>query len=325
METLFHFRTAEFTDQCQVTIDEQPGLTLSDGVWQNGNSSIVFTDYFLDGLQMTTWKGQLARPFKVELEVARPWLAMYFQLDGQVSSRSCASRPLRIGQGQQNLMSDEAPWNYYTFQGPQYSCFTVHLTPAFFAKLVLGNPEWLAVHEARLGRQEPFVLLPEGAMISPFQRAVIQQIFDCPYTGSLQKLFLEARFLDLFMAQQAHLLRSMSRFNARDRDILYAVRDFLEQEYAAPPSLIALARRFGTNDYKLKKGFRQLFGTTVFGYVAEKRLAVAQQLLTLTGQSVQKVAEAVGFSNPANFATAYRRKFGQTPSQVRLPRLLQLA
>jgi AraC-like DNA-binding protein len=37
------------------------------------------------------------------------------------------------------------------------------------------------------------------------------------------------------------------------------------------------------------------------------------------------VAEAVGFSNPANFATAYRRKFGQTPSQVRLPRLLQLA
>lgn len=322
METLFHFRTAEFTDQCQVTVDEQPGLTLSTGLWQHNSSSIEFADYFLDGLQMTTWKGQLARPFQVELEVERPWLAMYFQLDGQVSSRSCALRPLRIGQGQQNLMSDEAPWNHYTFQGEQYSCFTAHLTPEFFAQLVLGNPEWLAVHESRLARPEPFVLLPDGAPISPFQRAVIQQIFDSPYRGSLQKMFLEARFLDLFMDQQAHLLRAVPRLTARDRDILHAVREFLDQEYAAPPSLLALARHFGTNDYKLKKGFRELFGTTVFGYVAERRLSVAQQLLTLTGQPVQEVAEAVGFGSSANFATAYRRKFGHTPSQVRRAHLL---
>jgi AraC-like DNA-binding protein len=60
-----------------------------------------------------------------------------------------------------------------------------------------------------------------------------------------------------------------------------------------------------------------LFGTTVFGYIAEQRLRVALQLLTLTEQPVQEVAESVGFSSPAHFTTAFRRKFGLTPSQVR--------
>jgi AraC-like DNA-binding protein len=325
MDTLFHFRTAEFTDLCQVAVDEQPGLTRSVGTWQNGNSAVGFTDYRLDGLQMTTWQGQLDRPFGMELEVERPWLAMYFQLDGQVSSRACALRPLRIGQGQQNLMSDEAPQNFYTFQGPQYRSLTVHLTPEFFARLVLGNPEWLAAHEARLSRPEPFVLLPEGAGISPVQQSIIQQIFATPYSGSLQKMFLEARFLDLFVEQQAHLLRATPRFTARDRDVLHAIREFLDRHYAHPPGLLALARQFGTNDFKLKKGFRELFGTTVFGYVAERRLQVARQLLTLTAQPVQEVAEAVGFSNPANFATAYRRKFGHAPSLVRRGQLRPVA
>jgi AraC-like DNA-binding protein len=324
METFFQLRSGEFTDHVQTTLDQQPGLTQARSTWQHAGSSATMTDYFLNGLQLTTMSAQLRRPLAFDLEVERPWLAMYFQLDGQVDSRSCALRPLRIGQGRQNLLSDEAPRNHYTFQGLQYNCLTVHLTPAFFADLVLGNPEWLAVHEARLHRPEPFVLLPPDVAITPTQSALIQQIMAAPYSGSLQKMFLEARFLDLFMEQQAQLAPRACRPTSRDRDVLHAVREFLDRHYAHPPGLLALARQFGTNDFKLKKGFRELFGTTVFGYVAERRLQVARQLLTLTAQPVQEVAEAVGFSNPANFATAYRRKFGHAPSLVRRgPHLLQ--
>jgi len=99
--------------------------------------------------------------------------------------------------------------------------------------------------------------------------------------------------------------------------MLHAVRAFLDTHYAEPPSLRALARLFGTNDFKLKKGFRALFGTTVFGYVAARRLTVAHQLLTLPDESVQDVAARVGFTNPAHFATAFRRRFGLPPSHRR--------
>jgi len=317
MEPFFQFRTAEFTDHAQTTLTEQAGLLHAVTSWQSGGSGVTFSDYFLDGFQFTTLTGQLAQPLRLELAVQKPWMAMLYQLDGQIDSRSCALRPLSIGQGQQNMMADEAPANFYTFQGQQHTCFTVHLTRELFGQLVAHNEEWLGLHRHQLTQPEPFVLLPQGAALSPTQRTLIQQIIDCPYGGALKKLFLEARFLDLFIEQQAQLTQLLVRPVSRDRDLLHAVRDFLDTHYAEPPGLLQLARQFGTNDFKLKKGFKELFGTTVFGYVAERRLAVAHQLLTLTNQPVQEVAEEVGFTNPAHFATAFRRKFGLRPSQVR--------
>ena len=317
MEPFFQFRTPEFTDNCQTTVHQQAGLLHAESAWQSAKGNLLFNDYFLEGFQLTVLKGHLNQSLQLELAVERPWTAMLYQIDGELSSKSCASRPLHMGQGHQNMVGDEVETNYYTFQGQHYDCCTVHVEPAFFTQLVTGNEEWLSLHQTRLARHEPFVLLPPGAAISPTQRALVQQIAACPYGGALKKVFLEARFLDLFIEQQAQLVQLRTRATSRDRDIMYAVRDFLDTNYAEPPSLLELARQFGTNDFKLKKGFRELFGTTVFGYIAERRLTVAHQLITLTDQPVQEVAEVVGFTNAAHFATAFRRKFGHTPSQVR--------
>lgn len=317
MEPFFQFRTAEFTDNCQTTLSQQAGLVHAATTWQSGEGSASFSDYFLDGFQFTSMTGQLAQPLRLELEVHKPWMAMMYQLDGQIDSKACARRPLTIGQGQQNMMADEAPANFYTFQGRQHTSFTVHLTRERFADLVAGNEEWLGRHHQQLSQPAPFVLLPQGAAISPTQHHLIQQIIDCPYSGALKKLFLEARFLDLFIEQQTQLAHLAIRPTSRDRDLLHAVRDFLDHNYAEPPGLLTLARQFGTNDFKLKKGFKELFGTTVFGYVAERRLTVAHQLIALTDQPVQEVAESVGFANAAHFATAFRRRFGLRPTQVR--------
>ena len=319
MEPFFHFRTAEFTDNCHTELHQHAGLLHAATTWQSGNSYATFSDYFLDGFQFTTMSGQLAQPLRVELAVQKPWLAMLYQFTGQLDSRACALRPLRIGHGQQNMLADEAPTNLYTFQGQQHTSFTIHLTRELFTQLVSSNEEWLAMHRPQLSQPTPFVLLPQGAAISPTRRALIQQIVNCPYTGALKKLFLEARFLDLFIEQQTQLASLLACPPARDRDRLHAVREFLDQHYAQPPSLLAIARLFGTNDFKLKQGFKALFGTTVFGYVAERRLAVAHQLLSLTSQPVQEVAEAVGFTNPAHFATAFRRKFGLRPRRCAAP------
>ncbi|WP_324672175.1 AraC family transcriptional regulator [Hymenobacter sp. GOD-10R] len=320
MKPFFQFRSAELVDNCQTDIRAQAGLLQADTIWHSsGGGELVFTDYLMDGLQMTHMSGCLDRSLRVELAVEQPWVAFYYQLQGDMASRRCALRPLHVGVGHQNVMGDEAPVNTYTFRGQQehFSSFCLHLTPKLFTDMIANNLEWVSMHEKHLGRGEPFVMLPPGTTISPTQRLIIQQIVQCPYTGTLKKAFLEARIMDLFVEQQAELGRLVPRLNARERDLLFRIRDFLDSNYADPPSLLELARMFGTNDFKLKKGFRQLFGTTVFGYIAEQRLRVAEQLLTLTEQSIQEIAESVGFTNPAHFTTAFRRKFGVTPSQIR--------
>ncbi|RAK63157.1 helix-turn-helix transcriptional regulator [Hymenobacter edaphi] len=330
MDTFFDISTAEVTDHCQTQLQQHAGLLEAHTVWTgpNNGGQLTFTDYFLDGLQLTNMSGRLARPLQAELNVHQPWVGMLYHFNGSVRSRQCARRPLHLGSGRQNIVGDETTRNHYTFQpqDEEYQFFTVHLTHEFFQQLLTGNAEWLGLHERWLSRRDAFVMMPDGLQTSPAAQVAIQQIVNCPYSGPLKKLFLEARFLDLFMAQQEEFARSVTRLSSKERDLFHGIRQYLDEHYANPPSLLTLARLFGTNDFKLKRGFRQLFNTTVFGYVAERRLAVAQQLLTLTDQPVQDIAEAVGFSNPAHFTTAFRKKFGVAPSQVRRnPALLKAA
>ncbi|MCC3156194.1 AraC family transcriptional regulator [Hymenobacter sp. 15J16-1T3B] len=329
MDTFFDISTAEIADHCRTEMQQETGLLQARTHWQGPRGGqLTFTDYFLDGFQLGHMSGRLTEPLRAELNVHQPWVGMLYQLEGDLHSKSCARRPLRLGANRQNVVGDETTRNHYTFQPQQeaYQLFSVHLTHECFHKLIGSNAEWLGVHERWLSRPDPFVMLPDGLLATPAAQIAIQQILNCPYSGPLKKMFLEARFLDLFIAQQEEFTRAVTRLSSPERDLFYGIRHYLDEHYANPPSLLELARLFGTNDFKLKKGFRQLFGTTVFGYVAERRLTVAQQLLSLTDQPVQEIAESVGFANPAHFATAFRKKFGVAPSQVRRdPALIKAA
>jgi AraC-like DNA-binding protein len=87
----------------------------------------------------------------------------------------------------------------------------------------------------------------------------------------------------------------------------------LRRQITHPPTLIELARAVGINDHKLKVGFRQVFGTTVFGYLHEHRMERSRQLLESGDLGVTAAAEAVGFASRGHFAAAFRRKYGVNP------------
>jgi AraC family transcriptional regulator, transcriptional activator of the genes for pyochelin and ferripyochelin receptors len=71
----------------------------------------------------------------------------------------------------------------------------------------------------------------------------------------------------------------------------------------------------GLNNYKLKRGFRQVFETSAFKYLHDYRLEKARQLLAKGEMKVEEVASRVGFDSRSYFATAFRKKFGVNPKQ----------
>ena len=103
-----------------------------------------------------------------------------------------------------------------------------------------------------------------------------------------------------------------------DVERLHLAREILIEHSVKPPSLIELARRVGLNDRKLKQGFRQLFGTTVFGYLQDYRMQEAKQLLHDSDRSIASIAMTVGYKNPEAFSTAFRRKFAISPKGYQL-------
>ena len=74
-----------------------------------------------------------------------------------------------------------------------------------------------------------------------------------------------------------------------------------------------LSKRVCLNEFKLKKGFKELFGVPVYTYVLDKRLELARDLLEKK-LYVSDVANLVGYGNMSHFAAAFRKKYGVNPS-----------
>lgn len=92
-----------------------------------------------------------------------------------------------------------------------------------------------------------------------------------------------------------------------------AAARFLQGRPEERHSIRSVARAAGSNEFKIKKGFRKVYNTTVFGYLRKVRMEQARRLFERGESNVASVAVAVGYSNPSHFARAFRRQFGINP------------
>jgi AraC family transcriptional regulator, transcriptional activator of the genes for pyochelin and ferripyochelin receptors len=151
---------------------------------------------------------------------------------------------------------------------------------------------------------------------------VIHQILCCPFQGLMKRIYLEAKALELITLQFAQFQEQNSRQDSLpkikncDRDRLYQAKEILINTLENPPSLQELAKRVGMSDFQLKRGFRQVFGTTAFKYLHDYRLEQARKLLLEGEMSVEKVIYQVGFTSRSYFAKVFRQKFGINPSKI---------
>jgi len=163
----------------------------------------------------------------------------------------------------------------------------------------------------------------QGKTIADMQVA-LHQILNCPYQGPLKQMYLEGKVLELAALQFSQFTEQDGEASSSlvlkpdDIDRLHQAKTILTQQFNQPPSLITLARQVGLNDCKLKQGFRQLFGATVFGYLRDYRLERARLLLVEDRLSVQQVAHTVGYAQSSYFAKAFKRKFGTSPKTYQL-------
>ncbi|ODP33580.1 DNA-binding response regulator [Pandoraea sp. ISTKB] len=102
-----------------------------------------------------------------------------------------------------------------------------------------------------------------------------------------------------------------------DAVLFRATRALLLDQLSTTPELAGLASAVGTNTRRLNLAFRRCVGVTVFDFLREERMKEARRLLSETSLDVQDIAAAVGFASAANFATAFRERFGMPPSGFR--------
>jgi AraC-like DNA-binding protein len=199
---------------------------------------------------------------------------------------------------------------------------SVHVKPELFCQWFGDKGELPANLQPLIRRSDQQYYERHGKTTSAMQM-VLQQLLDCQYQGNTKRVYLESKVWELMVLVVDQFLESQTEtqtvdttskmLNTEDIERIHYASEILLAQLDQPPSLMELARMVGINDNKLKVGFKQVFNTTVFGYLHDCRMERSRQMLADGQLTVTEAAKAVGFANRGYFAASFRRKFGVNP------------
>lgn len=222
--------------------------------------------------------------------------------------------------------SGMAPGGTYQLLGQEHLTVNVHISPELFCSFT-GNPDQeLPPQLQHLIRPYTQTYYHHIGTINSTMQVLLHQILKCPYWGVSKRLYWESRVLELLgilVVQEAEMRNSDRSSYSLKPDVierLYHARNILLQRLDNPLTLMELSRLVGLNDCTLKRGFREVFGTTVFSYIRSHRLEQARQLLQTGNMNIKEIAHLVGYADPKSFAIAFRKQFGLNPKDYQKER-----
>lgn len=155
-------------------------------------------------------------------------------------------------------------------------------------------------------------------------RIVLEQIIHHPFEGTMKNIYLHSKALELLLYSSDQFAKKdvEERYGCRflteqdDRNKIEDARRILLENLNTPLTIKELARKVAMNECYLKKGFKAMYGTTIYDYFQRERMERARQLLYVNNMSVTEVALQMGYSCISHFSTAFRKYTGIKPCEL---------
>ncbi|MBD2566094.1 MULTISPECIES: helix-turn-helix transcriptional regulator [Nostoc] len=271
-----------------------------------------------DGLYLAISEHQLHDDLIIKLPERQHPLEYSFYLAGYNQDKHFA-----VSSGQNRLWgSGLAPKEMYkSFKSEKNIEINVHMEPELFRFFMGKEKKQLPQELTHLVRKPHQEYYSRSGNTTPAMQVALQQILNCPYQGMMKRMYLESKVLELMVLLVEEDVSALKNKNDTfllkpdDVERIHHAKEILLRDLENPPSLIELSRQVGLNDCTLKRGFRLVFNTTVFGYLHHHRLEQARKLLVTGEISISQASRRVGFSSRSYFATAFRKKFGINPKE----------
>lgn len=153
---------------------------------------------------------------------------------------------------------------------------------------------------------------------------ILHDTLNTKFEGAFKNMFLESKALALLLCFQKcsnvnQIDCSSCKFLTKpiEREKIQKTKEILLNRLDNPPTIPELALQLGTNQCYLKKGFKEMFGSTIYDFVQEQRMLKAKMLLMTTDFSVSQVADEIGFTSASNFSSAFKKYAGVLPSELK--------
>jgi AraC-like DNA-binding protein len=260
---------------------------------------------------------------RVELIPGDGLIQFYFKLSGDLTMGVSRTEPLRLNRPSLLVYKQPAGLDVQEWTAPRARerCVAITLHPEFLiehflAPIVDAPPQLSALVSGTPGQLQYYQLPLSSQMFE-----LASRLIDNPYTGTLGLIHTEAITLELLCAAVSGVsalgMASNEEYTERELRALHCARNLLMKQLAPVPTIRQVARAAGINETSLKRGFKAVFGETIFDFSVRCRMQHALTLLRDGRMPVARVAEAVGYRQSTSFATAFGRHFRLRPKDVK--------
>tara|TARA_R100000306_G_scaffold15039_1_gene18972 strand:- start:23497 stop:24387 length:891 start_codon:yes stop_codon:yes gene_type:complete len=160
----------------------------------------------------------------------------------------------------------------------------------------------------------------KDASISPSMAIVLNQLMNYNLHPSVKPLYFKGKvyeLLSLYFNRPADLDVEQCPFLADEDNVtkIKRAKQIIISKMTEPPTLQELADEINLPINKLKEGFKQIYGDSVFSFLFDYKMEVARQLLASGSHNVNEVGLRVGYSTASHFIAAFKKKYGTTPKK----------
>lgn len=158
------------------------------------------------------------------------------------------------------------------------------------------------------------------AAITPVMAVVLSQIMNNNLNPSIEKLYLKGKIYELIglyfnTGNDADVAQCPFLADEENVRKIRQAKEIILQRMAEPPTLTELSKEINLSLKKLKEGFKQLYGDTVYGFLLDHKMEVARKMLESGQHNVNEVGLKIGYSTSSHFIAAFKKKFGTTPKK----------
>lgn len=149
------------------------------------------------------------------------------------------------------------------------------------------------------------------------------EILNCSYSGHHKSLFIKGKVMELLALQfeqyEKHPVPDITVvLKELDVEKMHLARRMIAGNLERSWSLKELAHQVGTNEYNLKKHFKEVFGKPVFSYLHDLRMETSMQLLQQPGTKISEISQKTGYKNPTHFTAAFKKYYRVLPNKIRI-------
>lgn len=155
---------------------------------------------------------------------------------------------------------------------------------------------------------------------SPAIAVILSQMMNYNLHPSIKELYIKGKvyeLISLYFNKSNDTAIDQCPFLADEDNVrrIRKAKEIMISRMAEPPTLNELSDEIGLSLKKLKEGFKQIYGDSVFSFLFDYKMDYARKMLESGQHNVNEVGLKVGYSTSSHFIAAFKKKYGTTPKK----------